>query len=215
MKASLTWVFDLDNTLHDANRYIFPHISGAMTAYLERYLGLDREAADALRVRYWHRYGTTLTGLMKHHAVDPHHFLWHTHQFPALETLVTAERGLREALWRLPGRKIIFSNSPQHYCAAVLDALGIRALFDAVLTVEHTRFHPKPARYGFYRLFARERVRPSRCVMVEDSLENLKTAKALGMSTVWVRPPSALRHPAYVDVGLPSVLALPRAVARL
>jgi putative hydrolase of the HAD superfamily len=49
--------------------------------------------------------------------------------------------------------------------------------------------------------------------MVEDSRENLRPAKRLGMKTVWVtREP---RTPAYVDVKTVSVLALPRLLGRL
>ena len=34
-------------------------------------------------------------GLERHHGVDPHHFLWHTHQFPELARMVIADGGLR------------------------------------------------------------------------------------------------------------------------
>ena len=34
MRRHLTWIFDLDNTLHDATPHIFPHINRSMTAYL-------------------------------------------------------------------------------------------------------------------------------------------------------------------------------------
>ena len=43
---------------------------------------------------------------------------------------------------------------------------------------------------------------------VEDSAENLRSAKRLGMKTVWIS--RSLRQPAYVDVRLPSVLDLAR-----
>jgi len=51
------WIFDLDNTLHDASPHIFPHINRSMTAYLQRYLQLDEAAANDLRMHYWRRYG--------------------------------------------------------------------------------------------------------------------------------------------------------------
>ncbi len=66
MMESRVWIFDLDNTLHDAMPHIFPHINRSMTAYLQQHLQLDEEAANALRVDYWQRYGATLTGLMRH-----------------------------------------------------------------------------------------------------------------------------------------------------
>lgn len=208
-----TWVFDLDNTLHNALPHIFPHINRAMTEYLQRHLALDQAGADELRMRYWHRYGATLVGLVRHHGTDPHHFLWETHQFPDLARMVQRERGLKAALKRLPGRKVVFSNAPIHYSRAVLEALGIAGEFDQVFTIEHTGFHPKPDARGFYRLFWRHGINPLRAVMVEDSLENLKTAKRLGMKTVWVS--NACKRPAYVDVCINSVLRLPRIAYRI
>ena len=207
-KFANTWIFDLDNTLHNASPHIFPHISRSMTDYLKTHLQLDEAAANGLRMQYWQRYGATLTGLVKHHDTDPRHFLWHTHQFPALHEMIMSEKGLRHGLKRLPGRKVVFSNAPAHYANAVLRLLKITTMFEAVYAVESTRFRPKPDSYGFRRIFRQMRVIPNQCIMVEDSLENLKIAKKLGMKTVWVS--LSARHPSYVDVSVKSVLQLPR-----
>lgn len=208
----LTWIFDLDNTLHDASPHIFPHINQSMTAYLQRYLALEEAEAAALRVRYWKQYGATLLGLVRHHGTDPMHFLWHTHQFGSgladLRRMVIADRAALAALHRLPGRKLVFSNSPGHYARAVLQILGIARLFDAVYSIERVRFAPKPAHSGFRRLLAAERLVPHRTVMVDDMLANLYAAKRLGLRTVWVN--RAPRAPRYVDVRVHSVRQLPR-----
>jgi putative hydrolase of the HAD superfamily len=208
LKFNRVWVFDLDNTLHNANPHIFPHINQAMTSYLQEHLGLDEVAAGELRRHYWQRYGATLIGLMRHHATDPQHFLRATHQLPELAKKLVREPGTRATLMRLPGRKLVFSNSPVHYSLAVLNALGIADLFDEVFSIEHTRYRPKPDSYGFLRLFRKQRVRADACIMVEDSLENLKTAKKLGMSTVWVA--RAGRIPGYVDFTIRNLLQLQR-----
>ena len=202
------WVFDLDNTLHNASPHIFPHINRAMTEYLQLHLGLDEAAAGELRRHYWQRYGATLIGLMRHHATDPRHFLRATHDFPELGKRVMGEPGLRATLTRLPGRKLVFSNSPVHYAAAVLDALGIADLFDDVFSIEHTDYRPKPDSYGFLKLFRKNRLRATACIMVEDSIENLRMAKKLGMSTVWVA--RTARIPGYVDFSIRNLLQLPR-----
>jgi len=207
------WIFDLDNTLHNAGPHIFPHINRAMTAYLQAHLGLDEAAAGELRRHYWHRYGATLLGLMRHHATDPKHFLWHTHQFPALERMLVREPQLRATIRRLPGRKYVFSNSPVHYSRAVLRALSISDLFHDVFSIEHTRYRPKPDTYGFLRLCRINHLKPHRCIMVEDSVENLRTASRLGMKTVWVT--RAVKMPDFVDVRVPSLMELPRRLAYL
>ena len=212
-RAQRAWLFDLDNTLHNASPHIFPHIHRAMAAYIHEHLGLSEADAAHLRQTYWHRYGATLLGMMRHHGIDPRHFLWHTHQFPELERMVIAERGLKAMLHRLPGRKFVFSNAPLHYTAAVLDLTGIAGQFEAVYSVERLRFQPKPAVAGFNLLLRAEGLNPHRCIMVEDSLPNLKTAKRLGMKTVWVS--ASTRRPPYVDVRVASVLDLPRHLGRL
>lgn len=206
-------MFDLDNTLHNAGAHIFPHMNRAMTQYLQDHLDLDEAGANALRERYWLRYGATLQGLVRHHGADPAHFLWHTHQFPALHQMVLRQRGLRAALQRLPGRKLVYSNAPAHYIHRVLELLGIADLFEEVFTIEHAGYRPKPDAHGFRLLFRRMRLNPSRCIMVEDTLANLKTAKRLGMKTVLVGAPP--KRPGCVDLSVRSVLELPRAQGRI
>ena len=211
--ATKFWIFDLDNTLHDATPHIFPHINRSMTAYLQQHLQLDVQAANTLRMHYWQRYGATLSGMMRHHATDPVHFLHATHQFPALPQMVLREPRLRHMLKKLPGRKLVYSNAPQHYAHAVLKLLRIEDLFDDVFSIEHARYQPKPQCEGFVRLLRKHSLHPSRCIMVEDSAENLQTAKRLGMRTVWVN--ATARAPKYVDVKIASVMHLPRALSRL
>jgi len=211
--SGLVWIFDLDNTLHNATPHIFPHINKSMTAYLQQHLALDELAANDLRVDYWQRYGATLSGMMRHHGTDPAHFLWHTHQFPELPQMVVHEPLLRQVLQRLPGKKLVFSNAPQHYAQAVLKLLRVDDLFEDLFAIEHTRFQPKPRIAGFMRLLRKHRLNPARCVMVEDSAENLQAAKRLGIHTVWVN--STKRLPAYVDVKIRTVMELPRAMQRL
>ena len=213
MNKQRVWIFDLDNTLHNATPHIFPHINRSMTVYLQAHLQLDEAQANALRMDYWRRYGATLSGLMRHHGTDPDHFLWHTHQFPELPQMVLREARLRHVLLRLPGRKLVFSNAPQHYARAVLALLRVENLFEDVFAIEQARYRPKPQMAGFRRLLRRYRLRPGQCVMVEDSAENLYTAKRLGMRTVWVSEAAAA--PAWVDLKIRNVLALPRMLNKL
>ncbi len=207
------WIFDLDNTLHDATPHIFPHLNRSMTAYLATHLQLSEVDANELRVRYWRRYGATLLGLLHHHPeVDPHHFLSATHAFPQLPRILSWARQLPSVLRRLPGRKVVFSNAPLAYARAVLRALSVERCFAAVYAIEQTRFRPKPDPSGFRRIVHEQGLAAQRCIMVEDSLENLRTAKQLGMTTVWVDRSS--RAPAYVDVNVTSIVGLPRVLAR-
>jgi putative hydrolase of the HAD superfamily len=207
LPANPVWLFDLDDTLHQASHRIFPEIHLAMGDYLAQHLGLSTEDAGALRSHYWRRYGATLLGLIKHHDICPRHFLKETHRFDDLASLLVFAPELPRMLKRLPGRKIVFSNAPRHYAKEVLKLIGVAPLIRRIVAIEDTRFIPKPARESFFRLIRQENLKPASCILVEDSLPNLATAKRLGMATVWVS--RSIKRPAYVDLRIPSITALP------
>jgi len=206
------WIFDLDNTLHDARARIFPAMHEQINAYLRRRFHVDEAGANAMRTSFWQRYGTTLNGLMRHHGEDPRRFLAETHAFPELASMVVSENAMRHALGRLAGRKLMYSNAPRHYVEGVLDALGVRRYFDGVYTIEDARYRGKPALHGFHYVLRKHDLDPHRCAFVDDALENLRTAHRLGMSTVWVS--SAPRRVRFVDLRVSSIVELPRLVFR-
>jgi putative hydrolase of the HAD superfamily len=207
------WIFDLDNTLHDARARIFPSMHGQINAYLKRHFGVDDAGADAMRQHFWRRYGTTLNGLMRHHGTDPREFLRETHVFPELAGMVVHDNALRHALERLGGRKLVFSNAPRHYVAEVLRAIGLGRYFEAVYSIEDARYRGKPALHGFHMLLRKHDLDPHRCAFVDDILDNLRTAHRLGMSTVWVSRSN--RRLPFVDLRVASVVDLPRLVFRI
>jgi putative hydrolase of the HAD superfamily len=184
------WLFDLDDTLHDAARASMPGIHVAMGEYMQRELRLSAEEAQALRRRYWQRYGATLLGLVRHHGVKAAHFLHDTHRLPGLEARVSGHRHDFAAIKRLSGRKLILTNAPRAYALRVLRALRIEHLFDAVISIEDMWMfgclRPKPDARMFRALCARLRVHPSRCVLVEDTLQHQKAARSVGMGTAWL-----------------------------
>jgi len=219
---NFVWFFDLDDTLHDASHAIFHAIDSRMTSYVERHLAVDRAEADRIRRHYWLRYGATLLGLVRHHGIDPHHFLRETHDFE-VAGLLRAERGLGSLFARLPGRKVLLTNAPESYARAVVRALAIDRHLGARYTIEtmrlHGTFRPKPSPSMLRHMLARERVPKGLAVLVEDSATNLRAARAAGFRTVLVtgrrRGPSRRPRTGYVGLRVGSVLEIPRARARL
>lgn len=234
------WLFDLDNTLHNASHAIFPAIHGNMQAYMAQVMGdgvnpADPERVAAARLLYWRRYGATLLGMVRHHAVNAADFLHAAHQFDNLPAMIRAERGLGNLLKRLPGRKILLTNAPRRYSRQVVRHLGLQRHFDRHIAIESMQVHgklcPKPSRPMLRRLLAREGVRAGRCILVEDTAVNLKAAKTLGLHTVlvtqYLRLASAAtvapgnfaqrntKRPAYIDVKVKSVRQLAACLHRL
>ncbi|WP_034349061.1 pyrimidine 5'-nucleotidase [Noviherbaspirillum massiliense] len=233
--ASPIWLFDLDNTLHNASHAIFPAINANMNAYMAKVLGegdvpADEQAVNAARVAYWKRYGATLLGMVKHHQVRAEDFLREAHRFDDLIAMIRAERGLARLLRRLPGRKILLTNAPHKYSHDVMRHLGLHRHFAKHIAIESMRVHgqlrPKPSKQMLRKLIAKERAPACRYILVEDTVDNLKAAKTLGMRTVWVTqylsaranlqhhlghlpPPGLTKRPSYIDVKVKSVRQLP------
>lgn len=213
-RAGRLWLFDLDNTLHDTSHAIFGRIDAGMTRAVAEALEVDVSTADRLRTLYWKRYGATVIGLVRHHGVDPHQFLHRSHDFD-VRPLVRAEKGLAAKLRQLPGRKVLLTNAPLHYARAVLRHLGILQQFDALWGIEQMRLHgefrPKPSAALLRHVLAREGVPAWRAVLVEDTLENLRSARRVGMRTVHVYHPGTpfsrgqRQRPSYVDLRVNSV----------
>jgi len=200
------WIFDLDDTLHNASAHIFPVMNRAMTQYIMDSLNMAEQEAHTLRQHYWRVYGATLKGLVHHHGTNPHHFLKETHRFDNLHEIVIQTQRLRHMLQSLPGRKLVFTNAPRDYAVRVLEILGIEDLFELIFSVESAKFHAKPSIRGFQNLLRTIRAKACDCIMLEDSLPALMTAKRLGMKTVWVS--KKLHKPNFVDYRISSVLAL-------
>jgi putative hydrolase of the HAD superfamily len=178
------WIFDLDNCLYPANSRLFELIDQRMTAYIERLLNVDAIEARRVQKMHFHGSGTTLAGLMKHHDVDPHHFMGEVHDIP-LDRLVRDDR-LGAALTRLPGRKFIHTNGNADYAWKVLDQLGIAAEIDHLHDIFAADLTPKPELHGYRKLLDQFAIEPANAAMVEDMVRNLAPAKQLGMTTIWV-----------------------------
>jgi putative hydrolase of the HAD superfamily len=178
------WLFDLDNTLYPLESGLAALMSPRITDFVERLTGLPRTEAHALQKRYLAEHGLTLRGLMDHHGVDPDEFHAVFHDLP-LDCLAPNE-ALRLALKRLPGRRLIFTNSDARHAERVLDALELADLFEHVFHIGSTDFAPKPSILAFERILAAQALDPATTAFFEDAEGNLAPAAALGMTTILV-----------------------------
>jgi putative hydrolase of the HAD superfamily len=201
------WIFDLDNCLYPASTGLFELIDERMGAYIQRLLDCDPAEAKRVQKAHFHTHGTTLAGLMREHDVDPHEFLDDVHAIP-LDRIARNDR-LSSGLARLPGRKIVFTNGDAPYAQRVLAALGLQDRFDELHDIHASELRPKPDDHGYRLLLDRFGIDPALAAMVEDMAQNLKPAKNLGMTTIWVDNGSERgnhgHHPDFIDLTISDV----------
>ena len=180
-----TWIFDLDLTLYSPEANIMAQVRDRIALFVENHFKIGSDEANAIRHRYWQKYGTTLGGLMAEHGVEPHGYLDFVHDVD-LGKLEPCSR-LRAYLLALPGRKLIFTNADLPYAERVLKARGLDDVFEDIFDIHRMEHLPKPDPASYRAFCDQLKVDPKRALFVEDSAHNLVPAKALGMTTIWVK----------------------------
>ena len=168
--------------------------------FVEVHFRIGSDEAHAIRHRYWQKYGTTLGGLMVEHGIDPHQYLDFVHDVD-LGNLKPCPH-LRAHLMNLPGRKLIFTNADLPYADRVLKARGLEDVFEDVFDIHRMEHRPTPDLFSYHALCDQLDIEPTRALFVEDSAHNLRPAKALGMTTIWVKhegEADSSGHDEYID----------------
>lgn len=178
------WIFDLDNTLYRADGEFFSQIDKKITGFISRYLALQNTDARILQKEYLAEYGTSLSGLMAVHGMDPAEFLDYVHDVDL--DLLKPNPALRIAIQNLPGRKYIFTNGSKGHAKNVGTHLGLFDLFDGSFGIEDVDYIPKPKRSPYVKFNDVFDIDPARAVFFEDSVRNLEVPKFMGMKTVLV-----------------------------
>jgi putative hydrolase of the HAD superfamily len=193
------WVFDLDNTLYPANCNLFAQVDQRIGAFIADHFGIPREEARVIQKRYFRDHGTTLRGLMVEHDIDPVPFLDYVHDIDV--TPVAPSTQLDQALARLPGRKLVYTNGSVRHAENVLTRLGIAGRIDGIFDIVAAGYVPKPDPRPYATFVERFGLDPAVAIMVEDIARNLVPAAALGMTTLWVRSEADWSRPDAGGVG--------------
>ncbi len=181
-----SWVFDLDDTLYPPGSRFMGLIQQRINDYVVRAAGLPAEEAMVVQKGYLRDYGTSLAGLMAHHRIDPHAFLAEVHDVPL--DVLTPDPGLRAALERLEGPRVVFTNGSMAHARRVVEKLELADLFDGLFSLEDADLIPKPDPRTFARMIGKFGLDPATAAFFEDTARNLPPAKAIGMTTVLVGP---------------------------
>jgi putative hydrolase of the HAD superfamily len=194
-----TFFFDLDNTLYPHSARVTEALEEKMNAYVAEIAQLDTLDAAKMRQGYFERYGTTLRGLQLHHAVNTEAYLARVHDIQ-IEALVTRNQLLCDLMQPILNQSTVFTNSPREHAIRVLTALGFQDQQWSIVDIRATDFQPKPQLAAYEAALRAAHAEPASSVLFEDTLVNLKTAKAIGMQTVYIHPdPTSITVPSYVD----------------
>jgi|TARA_R110000751_G_scaffold4389_7_gene21622 putative hydrolase of the HAD superfamily len=185
-------IFDLDNTLYPSSCDLFSQVSTLIGQYVSDSLGLPPEEAFRIQKSYFHRYGTTLRGLMLEHKIDPADYLHKVHDIDL--SVVAPAPVLSNALMALPCRKVIFTNASRGHAERVMARLGIADHFETIFDIVDADYIPKPEKLPYDRLLSRDGISPKNAIYFEDMAKNLLPAKDMGMTTVWVHSDSDWAH---------------------
>lgn len=106
--------------------------------------------------------------------------------YPRLPGLTELVHALADAGYLLA----VASSSPMHHIDQAIGELGLADCFTAKISGENVA-HPKPAPDTFLTAAEALGVAPADCLVVEDSTNGGKAAKAAGMPCVWFHNPDS------------------------
>ena len=183
-KSIKCWIFDLDNTLYSGDTKVFDQVDKKMSKYISNKLNVSIEEAKKIQKNYFHKYNTTLNGMIKNHKINAHEFLEFVHDINI--DFLQKDLRLAKEIKRLDGIKIIFTNGSRKHALNVTKRLGVDQLFDDIFDIVDCDFIPKPIMKPYKKLVEKHKIDPKLCVLVEDIARNLKPAYEMGMKTVWI-----------------------------
>jgi putative hydrolase of the HAD superfamily len=179
-----TWIFDLDNTLYSADSGIFQQVHDLMGKFVSSHLNIDIEDAKIIQKNYYKQHGTTLRGMMDNHGVDPDHFLAEVHKLDY--SIVGPNHKLNEALKKLQGRKIIYTNANMQHALDVLKRIELSNFFDEIYDIKMANYIPKPELAPYEQMVAQFDIETKSSAMFDDIAKNLVPAKNVGFTSVWI-----------------------------
>ena len=178
------FIFDCDGVLYKDLEAVFGQVSKRMTEYISKKLDLDLKKAKELQTNYFHKYNTSLNGLMIHHDINPEEFLKYVHEINL--DFLKKDLVLRKELLKLNAKKFVFTNGSHDHVINITKHLGIDDIFDGAFDITDCNYIPKPAIEPYKKLINKFDIDPNETVFIEDIAKNLEPAKKVGMKTVWL-----------------------------
>jgi putative hydrolase of the HAD superfamily len=177
-------LFDCDGVLYQDLEAVFGQVSKKMTEYISKKLNLDLKVARELQRSYFHKYDTSLNGLMIHHDIPPREFLDYVHDIDL--SFLKKDKTLRSELESTNLRKFVFTNGSKEHVKNITSSLGIDDQFENVFDIVDAKYNPKPAAKAFDLMLEKFKIDPNETLYIEDIAKNLSIGKERGAITAWL-----------------------------
>ena len=177
-------LFDCDGVLYQDLEAVFGQVSKKMTEYISKKLNIDLIKAKELQTNYFHKYNTSLNGLMIHHDIPPREFLDYVHDIDL--SFLEKDKTLRYELENIKINKYVFTNGSKEHVKNITTHLGIDDQFDGVFDIVDAEYHPKPEAITFDLMVQKFKIDPNETLYIEDIAKNLSIGKERGTITAWL-----------------------------
>ena len=182
--------FDIDNCLYPRSLRIQELMQELIDSYFVRHLSLPAADATALHARYYKDYGLAISGLVKHHTIDPLAYNREVDDALPLDDIIkpdTQLRGLLEDIDRKKVKMWLFTNAHITHGRRVVRLLGVEHLFEGITYCDYAAevLLAKPHKEMFDKA-EREAGAMSKedCFFVDDSALNCRHAEQRGWTVV-------------------------------
>ena len=177
-------LFDCDGVLYQDLEAVFGQVSKKMTEYISKKLNIDLIKAKELQTNYFHKFNTSLNGLMIHHDIPPREFLEYVHDIDL--SFLEKDKTLRYELENIKLNKYVFTNGSKEHVKNITTHLGIDDQFDGVFDIVDAEYHPKPEAKAFDLMVQKFKIDPNETLYIEDIAKNLSIGKERGTITAWL-----------------------------
>jgi putative hydrolase of the HAD superfamily len=204
-----TIFFDLDDTLYPPSSGLWEQISLRISHFMQEKLNLPKISIPAIREELYGTYGTTMRGLQARYNINTQDFLSFVHDVPISEILDPDPR-IRRIINNCPLKKFIFTNADSIHAQNVLSALNLLDCFDDIIDIQSISPYckPMPPAYEIACQISGEKY-GKKCIMLDDKVENLFTAKQFGFYTILVGGTGSIRK---CDATIQTISDLPQAL---
>ena len=177
-------LFDCDGVLYQDLEAVFGQVSKKMTEYISKKLNIDLKKAKELQTNYFHKYNTSLNGLMIHHDIPPRECLDYVHDIDL--SFLEKDKTLRYELENIKINKFVFTNGSKEHVKNITTHLGRDDQFDGVFDIVDAEYHPKPEAITFDLMVQKFKIDPNETLYIEDIAKNLSIGKERGTITAWL-----------------------------